>query len=643
MTFGLVVARWAHVAPPRGLFHVVGAIVALALTLLSARRAHADELHARVDTNVVEVGQTVSLRLEGSTTSGDVGNVDPGPTPGFRIIGRSVMPTRMVSIVNGVRTDKTGLSATFTLLAEKPGTTTLGPCTVTFGGRQVRSARVDVRVVPRGQGPKQAAPQDPFGGLFGPNGAHTNPFDFLNEPSAEPEPSVDPKLALPKARGRLGFLHATVDKTRAVVGEQVTHTVYLYVEASTREPQIGDVHEAPAAAFLKKSLLESDNEARHVGLAKVGDQLFEVKLVRKVALFPLKAGKLPIGVMSMRLFRSAGQRTSPDSVRESEDLQVDVTEPPRSGAVAGTALGDVGDFSLRAEVAPREVVRGGAVAVTLTLEGHGNFPNKLPLPTVKGVEWLEPEVHDKLGPSSDDRYGGYRSFRYVVRVKEPGAFSLGTVSFPYYSARLGKYGSARADLGFVTVTPDGKAEPKEVAEEILPNLPPPRGALEGSAASARPFSDRREAWLLVFLGPLGFVVTTLAGRAKERFTEARAARAASPETELSRRIEAAKSALREGKTNDAVRFALTVLEQGALVKLGVGLRGVTAAERRERLLEAGLERSEVDAWLEAFARAEERRYAPEPPTEADATAELERCVALVAKARRKKTAPKEAS
>ncbi|MBL9112603.1 MAG: hypothetical protein JNM74_25175, partial [Myxococcales bacterium] len=118
---------------------------------------------------------------------------------------------------------------------------------------------------------------------------------------------------------------------------------------------------------------------------------------------------------------------------------------------------------------------------------------------------------------------------------------------------------------------------------------------------------------------------------------------ASPETELSRRIEAAKSALREGKTNDAVRFALTVLEQGALVKLGVGLRGVTAAERRERLLEAGLERSEVDAWLEAFARAEERRYAPEPPTEADATAELERCVALVAKARRKKTAPKEAS
>ena len=55
MTFGLVVARWAHVAPPRGLFHVVGAIVALALTLLSARRAHADELHARVDTNVVDV------------------------------------------------------------------------------------------------------------------------------------------------------------------------------------------------------------------------------------------------------------------------------------------------------------------------------------------------------------------------------------------------------------------------------------------------------------------------------------------------------------------------------------------------------------------------------------------------------------
>jgi hypothetical protein len=636
VTLGLAISRWAYGSPSRDLVRVLWALAVLGLTLLSSRSARADELSARVDATVVEVGQTISLRLEGSTTSGDVGNVEPGPTPGFRIIGRSVMPTRMVSIVNGVRTDKTGLSATFTLLAERTGATTLGPCTVTFGGRQVRSGRIDVRVVPRGQGPKQAAPQDPFGGLFGPSGAHTNPFDFLNEPSAEPEPSVDPKLALPKARGRLGFLHATVDKTRAVVGEQVTHTVYLYVEASTREPQIGDVHEAPAAAFLKKSLLESDNEARHVGLAKVGEQLYEVKLVRKVALFPLKAGKLPVGAMSMRLFRSAGQRTSPDSVRESEDLEVDVTEPPRAGAIAGTALGDVGDFTLRAEVAPREVLRGGALAVTLTLEGHGNFPNKLPLPTVKGVEWLEPEVHDKLGPGTDDRFGGYRSFRYVVRVKEPGAFSLGTVQFPYYSARLGKYASARADLGFVTVTPDGKVEPKDVASEILPNLPPPRGALEGTTSAGPPISDRREAWLLVFLGPLGFVVTTLAGRAKARFAEAREARAASPETELTKRIEAAKRALREGKTNDAVRGALTVLEQGALAKLGVGLRGATAAEKRERLLEAGLDDAEVDAWIEAFGRAEAQRYAPEPPTEAEANDQLERCVALVKKARRAK-------
>ena len=73
--------------------HVVRALVAALVVLVFPRFVWADELRASVDANVIEVGQTVSLRLEGTTTSGDVGTVEPGPTPGFRVIGRSVMPT----------------------------------------------------------------------------------------------------------------------------------------------------------------------------------------------------------------------------------------------------------------------------------------------------------------------------------------------------------------------------------------------------------------------------------------------------------------------------------------------------------------------------------------------------------------------
>jgi len=614
----------------------VALLTAVALVALP-RLARADEVRIQADTNVIEVGQTLSLRLEGTTTSGDVGSVEPGPTPGFRVIGRSVMPTRMVSIVNGVRTERSGVSATFTLLAERTGTFALGPAVVSFGGRAARSGRVDVRVVPRGQGPRRPEPQDPFGGLFGPRGGnmHTNPFDFLDEPKPE-EPTVDPKLALPAARGAMAFLHATVDKRAAVVGEQVTYSVYLYVDATAREPQIGDTHEASAASFLRKSLMD-DMELKQVGIAKVGEQLYGVKLLRRAALFPLKAGELTTGVMSLHVFRNTNQRQRPESLRESEDLTVTVTEPPAAGKIPGTSLGDVGEFTLRAEVSPREVPRGGAVAVTLTLEGRGNFPNRLALPTVKGAEWLEPEVQEKLGPGPDDRYGGSRAFKYVVRLGEAGAYSLGSVVFPHYSPRDKRYHAARADLGFVTVTNDGKAPKAEEKETLFPGLPPPRGALEGTTLSGpKPLSDRAPAWLLVFVSPLGFVALTLGARAKERLSARKRDRATSPEAELERRLAEADRAANAGDALAAVRAALTVLEQGALVKLGTALRGANAGEKREKLEGAGLPADAVDAWLEAFASAEARRYAPEPPTVEDARAEVARVKALVKKAKRPK-------
>ncbi len=608
-------------------FPVLAAVVVL---VVRPREAWADELHAQTDTNVVEVGQTVTLRLEGNTTSGDVGAVEPGPIPGFRVMGRSVMPTRMVSIVNGVRSDRTGVSATFTLVAERVGAFTLGPASAVFGARTVRSGRVDVRVVPKGQGPRRQAPQDPFGGLFGPGGGHTNPFELLSEPTQEP--TVDPKLALPRARAPIAFLHATADKTHALVGEQVTYSVYLYVEANGREPQIGDVHEASAALFLKKTLLENDNEAKHVGIAKVGEQFYEVKLVRRAALFPLKSGTLPIGAMSMRVFRNASQRERPESLRETEPLEVTVVEPPAAGRPAGISPGDVGDFTLRAEVAPREASRGGAIAVTLTLEGRGNYPNKLALPTVRGVEWLEPEVHEKLGADTEDRFGGFRSFRYVVRTHEAGTFSLGTVAFPFYSARAKKYDIARVDLGFVTITNDGKAPtPADPLDEAVPNLPAVRGALEGASRVAeKPLSDRREAWLLVFASPFVFVLGTLGTRAKERLADLRRGRQASPEAELAKRLADAKARLEKKDHAGAVRAALTVLEQGALAKLGVSLRGANQTEKRDKLEAIGLGTAAVEDWLAAFASGEARRYSPVPPTESEAKDEVARAAKLVA-------------
>ncbi|HQY62782.1 MAG TPA: BatD family protein, partial [Polyangiaceae bacterium] len=591
----------------------------------------ADELHVALDAHVVEVGQTVTMRLEGAGTSGEVTAVEPGPTPGFRVAGRSVMPTRMVSIVNGVRNERSGVSASFTLLAERVGVYSLGPATATFGGRVRRSERVEVKVVPRGQGPRRSQQnQDPFAQFFGPGGGLLEPLT-----PREPEPTLDPKLALPRSRGPVAFLHATVDKTRAFVGEQVTFAVYLYIEATGREPQIGDVHEAPAAAFQKRTLLESENDAKHVGLARVGEQIYEVKLVRRAALFPLKPGVLPVGTMSLRVFRNEGLRGRPESIRESEPLDITVVEPPSAGRPPGTAAGDVGEFTLRAEVAPREVPRGGAVAVTLTLVGRGNFPNKLALPTIKGGEWLDPEVSEMLGADAELRFGGSRTFKYILRLREAGVVPLGEVTFPHYWPEQRRYATARVALGDITVTPDGKVAPVDDAKEnLLPNLPGPRGSLEGVARSATPpLGDRAEAWWLVLAAPLAFGAAIGGQRLTSRVRAARQGRATSPAAELDRRVAEAQRALASRDWDAALRAALSVLEQGAAVKLGVPLRGRSASEKRADMTDADLPEATIDAWLDAFASAEARRYSPTPATEEEAREEVACALDLVRRGR----------
>ena len=238
----------------------------------------------------------------------------------------------------------------------------------------------------------------------------------------------------------------------------------------------------------------------------------------------------------------------------------------------------MGEFVVRSEVTPREIARGGAVGVTLTIEGRGNFPNRLLIPTVRGAEWLEPEVSDRFGPDGEDRFGGARTFKYVVRLGEPGTVALGAVTFPHFSPRTKKYEIARSDLGSVTVTPDGRASaPDDTKVDLLPNLPKPRGGLEGGVrAEIAPISDRPAAWLLVFASPFAFVVAVALGGLGGRLRSSREAKKASPEAELTKRLREAERAIHEKSWDIAVRAALTVLEQGAVVKLGVSLRGRSA-------------------------------------------------------------------
>jgi hypothetical protein len=587
------------------------------------------QLQAHADVDTVAVGDVVHLELNAQSGDAMPTDPEPGSTPGFSVGRVSSSPSRMQTIINGVSSAHYGLLVDWPLTAQRVGVFTIGPPSVVVGGVRYAARPVSVRVVPASQAPPRASrppartqpTQPPFG--FSPFDAWRGLFPGFPgmDPGAEPQdiapPSVttDPKLALDAPRATSYFLHAVVDTARAVIGQQVTFTIYEYLDVGTPgsiEVDGSDVRDATAADFVKHSLLRDDQETLLAGYASMGGRVWKVNVVRRWALFPLHEGDLAIGPMSITLLQP---RAVAGSKRTTETLHVHVTEPPAAGRPPGYALGDVGRFALAAQVTPRDLEQGAAVGVHVELSGTGNVPASLAPPAREGVEWLAPEMHEQLGVIGHDAFGGRRNFDYVVRLQRAGDVDLGEIRLPYWDPEQKRYDIARVALGAVHVKPSaaGAAAASAALEhELLSGLPPPRSALEPIPAAHAHADDSSLFWLLgVGAWPVVFGAA-VAGRAVGRGVAQRwRARRASPHTELKERVHSADAAQRGKDPRAADAATARALEAAAIAHAGVSVRGAVGDEVVARLEDAGVARDTAAGVAELLRECEAARFAPD--------------------------------
>ncbi len=597
------------------------AVLALLVFTQRALAQSQPQLQLRQSASTVGVGDLLEVELSATSADSMPTDAQIGGTRGFVVRGQTPSPSQTHISINGTRMDRYTLTMTWELEAQRVGTFHIGPASAVVSGQRYTAQPLTITVVPAGQAPRPRAsapalppgwspfrfsPFDPWKGLV--PGFDT---DDQGQPAAPAIPT-DPKLSLDSARAPFFFLHATVDKSTAVVGEQVTYSVYAYSDTAERVEVDGEAgHEATVADFVKHPLLREDQEPPRLGYASVAGRIWEVKLLRRWALFPLRTGDLSIGPMRLNVVRP---QSAAGSARTAETVVVHVAEPPLAGRPPGYNPGDVGHFSLTAQVSPREVEEGGAIGVHVELSGTGNLPSAIAVPAREGVDWLTPEVHGDLGPTAHDAFGGTRTIDYVVRMRRPGAVDLGELTLPFWDPDQRKYGVARALLGVVRVAKSaaGVGASVDPARESLPGLPAVRDRLEGSRAPHAHADDSSVFWIAgIGAWPLAFGAAVAGRAAGKRVAVAWGRRRTSPEAELKERLASASTACGQGEARAADAAIARALEAAALARVGVNVRGAAGSEVMDRLERAGVGRDAASRLASLLRECEAARFAPE--------------------------------
>lgn len=595
------------------------------VTLLASPAWAQVSIDLDVPATTVEVGQAFSVQMQALDSEGTPESPTLKAPPDFAVEGPSVGTNHQMSFVNGQITRRSGISATWRLAARRTGVFTIGPASVQTAKGRADSRAVNIKVVPQGSLPKR--PQrgrgfpfdddDFFGGLPGFGMRRRSLIDeMLGGQQEESEPQAPPEFALDQAPDSKGFVRAKAAPDSVVVGQQVLVDVFAY--GSQGRFRENNPHEPRRSDFYSYTLVENSQQQPIYAVEIAGVRYYAVR-VRRYALFPLKTGDLEVGPMQMSFYGSAYvTRTAPDGmVRQSPVLQIHVTEPPADGRPIGYQVGDVGDFSLRAEVSPRKLTQGESLSVTAFLEGSGNLPGHLLTPEQKGVTWLEPTIRGDAKEIREGVVGGSRSFTYVVKLDTSGDVDLGDLTLPYYDPASKSYKVARAGLGKVNVAARAASAAAAATgasaeqKRSLASLLSPAEELGPAPVASKPLPEHRFFWLALLGAPMSVIAAQTLRRAVRQVI----ARTQSKKDSLHRQY---KDALAEAKTktNAAdVKAACGALERalylGIEAHTKIRGRALVQSDLILKLAQHGLSNEQCSALASLLAELDRLRFAPD--------------------------------
>lgn len=341
---------------------------------------------------------------------------------GCKVLYQGTSSGTSVSVVNGKVDRQTTETHVITLRAEKEGSYTFAPATISADGRTLSTNTWKLTVLP----PDKASASS------GRSGGQSSDNTTL-------------------------FARLILSKSRIYEQEAVLATIKLYTQASGVQ---AENYSFPSfEGFVVQDIDLPQNTS--FSLENYNGVNYKVAVLKQCLLFPQRTGKIPITpgkfdfqVETYQLVNGPfGPMRVPQGVSRSVSTNTTSVEvmPLPSGKPA-SFMGGVGDFSLSSSISSTHVKANEAITLKLTIKGSGN------LKYLKNPELQLPNDFDTYDPKVDVNVkasaggvSGTRTVEYTTIPRFAGTFKIPAVEFSYFDIKSKSYKTLRTEAYEITV------------------------------------------------------------------------------------------------------------------------------------------------------------------------------------------------
>ncbi|MDR3627373.1 MAG: BatD family protein [Ignavibacteriaceae bacterium] len=251
------------------------------------------------------------------------------------------------------------------------------------------------------------------------------------------------------------FILATADREKVDLGDQVTVTYKLYTRLGIASQM--QVAKLPSYEGLWAEEISVPNNITFSTETYKGKQ-YRVGILKKVALFPSRAGELsvsplvldiPVQIQQKRKsnnnlfddffndpFFNTVQKVNYNAKSNTIKLHVN---PQPSQNIPKSYNGAVGNYTLTSQISSTSAKANDPVTLKINISGSGNI-QLLNMPEITlpaGFDKYDPKTSEQINRTG--RINGSKTFEYLIVPRSPGKKEIPPIQFSYYNPERKSY------------------------------------------------------------------------------------------------------------------------------------------------------------------------------------------------------------